>query len=305
MRNKLHFPAKIYQIIETEDSNIIRWEPCGKAFRIANHARFEREVIPKYFRHARIASVQRQLNLYGFKCVNRGEDKGVFCHPNFVRGEYNTVREIRRISTKKDDDDEVDEAPSTAPSQATSPRSAKRTMSMGSFDEVSSPRTKKVKKEILGYNQSSSNMPYPVPVHSKTSRPTQRSSPAGGIAIQTSATTATFVPSSKRPNNAKTAAVNPPQSIVQNELEAFNLDDFIPKGHNFFDVVEGGSNPYNVFGGSCAPWGYNSTMPGGPYAPYGHYGYQDPNAPQPFYQQQQQHHHHQQQQQQQIGRAHV
>lgn len=50
MKNKLHFPAKIYQIIETEDSNIIRWEPCGKAFRIVNHARFEKEVIPKFFR---------------------------------------------------------------------------------------------------------------------------------------------------------------------------------------------------------------------------------------------------------------
>lgn len=94
--SRLHFPAKIYQIVEMEDSDIIRWEHDGKSFRIYDYERFEKEIIPKYFRHCRIASVQRQLNLYGFKCVSRGEDKGSFYHPQFRRGEYDSVREIRR-----------------------------------------------------------------------------------------------------------------------------------------------------------------------------------------------------------------
>ncbi|RYH16395.1 hypothetical protein EON65_30185 [archaeon] len=46
----LNFPAKIYQILENESSDIIRWHGNGAAFRIIDHGRFEREIIPKYFR---------------------------------------------------------------------------------------------------------------------------------------------------------------------------------------------------------------------------------------------------------------
>lgn len=46
----LNFPAKIYQILENESSDVIRWHPNGAAFRIVDHGRFEREIIPKYFR---------------------------------------------------------------------------------------------------------------------------------------------------------------------------------------------------------------------------------------------------------------
>jgi hypothetical protein len=96
MESNLHFPARLYQIIEVESSDIIRWEIDGRSFRIVNHARFETEVLPKYFRHGRVSSIQRQLNLYGFRCTHRGEEKGVFCHPEFVRGEYVAARQIRR-----------------------------------------------------------------------------------------------------------------------------------------------------------------------------------------------------------------
>lgn len=43
-----------------------------------------------------MSSVQRQLNLYGFRCVSRGEDKGSFYHPNFQRGEWEKAKLIRR-----------------------------------------------------------------------------------------------------------------------------------------------------------------------------------------------------------------
>ncbi len=48
--NRLHFPAKIYLILENESPDIIKWHPNNKAFRITDHTRFEREIIPKYFR---------------------------------------------------------------------------------------------------------------------------------------------------------------------------------------------------------------------------------------------------------------
>jgi hypothetical protein len=45
--------------------------------------------------------VQRQLNLYGFKCINRGEDKGAFFHPGFKRGEWDAVRKLTRFIAPK------------------------------------------------------------------------------------------------------------------------------------------------------------------------------------------------------------
>jgi hypothetical protein len=104
----LNFPAKIYQILENESNDIIRWLPNGAAFRIVDHSRFEREIIPKYFRHNQISSVQRQLNLYGFKCVSRGEDKGAFFHPKFRRGDWEIVKKITRYAPIKKPDDLMD-----------------------------------------------------------------------------------------------------------------------------------------------------------------------------------------------------
>lgn len=97
----LNFPAKIYLILENESSDVIKWHPNGMAFRIVDHGRFEREIIPKYFRHNQLSSVQRQLNLYGFKCINRGEDKGAFYHPRFKRGDWEVVKKITRYSPSK------------------------------------------------------------------------------------------------------------------------------------------------------------------------------------------------------------
>ena len=43
-----------------------------------------------------MSSVQRQLNLYGFRCVSRGEDKGSFYHAKFHRGDWEQAKLIRR-----------------------------------------------------------------------------------------------------------------------------------------------------------------------------------------------------------------
>jgi hypothetical protein len=47
---KLHFPARLYQVIEIEDPSIIAWEISGASFRIVDSKRFRSETIPKYFR---------------------------------------------------------------------------------------------------------------------------------------------------------------------------------------------------------------------------------------------------------------
>jgi hypothetical protein len=44
------FPAKIYQILESESHQIVQWSEDGVSFRIVDSGRFEREIVPKYFR---------------------------------------------------------------------------------------------------------------------------------------------------------------------------------------------------------------------------------------------------------------
>jgi hypothetical protein len=74
-----------------------------------------------------MASIQRQLNLYGFRCTNRIDEKGVFFHPNFVRGQYDVVRNIRRKKTwptKRKPKPENETGVATAGAAAASPASA-------------------------------------------------------------------------------------------------------------------------------------------------------------------------------------
>lgn len=129
---KGNFPAKIYQILENESDEIISWDANGLSFKILDQKRFENEVLPKYFRRNiliyinhyinhqlpfylilnyiyiyifiidnQISSVQRQLNLYGFKSINRGDLKRAFFHPNFIKGDLDKVKTISRIYTRE------------------------------------------------------------------------------------------------------------------------------------------------------------------------------------------------------------
>ncbi len=143
----LNFPAKIYQILENESADIIRWHSNGHSFRIFDHVRFEREIIPKYFRRKllnlrillikltnlsfliadkQFASVQRQLNLYGFKVVSRGEDKGAIYHPQFHRGNWEAAKNITRYlpnkkTTISEDESNTDNPTVVVPSEPIKP----------------------------------------------------------------------------------------------------------------------------------------------------------------------------------------
>jgi hypothetical protein len=94
------FPKKLFDLVTTGDSDVVRWEEHGKAFRITSPERFAEEVLPLYFRHSKLTSFQRQLNLYGFRRVKKGEDKGSYYHEKFQRGKPNTALEIRRLPGK-------------------------------------------------------------------------------------------------------------------------------------------------------------------------------------------------------------
>lgn len=63
------FVEKLYQMIQEEDPSIISWSADGSYFRIFDRTRFQEECLPKYYRHQKLTSFQRQLNFYEFQLV--------------------------------------------------------------------------------------------------------------------------------------------------------------------------------------------------------------------------------------------
>ena len=85
------FPMKLHealaQIEQDGHGETIHWQPHGRCFVIAQPVEFTR-ILPKYFPSiSKITSFQRQLNLYGFKRITQGMDKGCYYHDKFLRGE--------------------------------------------------------------------------------------------------------------------------------------------------------------------------------------------------------------------------
>lgn len=95
-RNNSHripkFLRSLYTILQTEQADIVAWvenadlEPNSvTAFHILDMKRFEQEVLPKYFKHRKFASFQRQLNNFGFRKWTKTQSSGVctFSHNCF------------------------------------------------------------------------------------------------------------------------------------------------------------------------------------------------------------------------------
>lgn len=97
----ISFPQKLFNLIESEDPNIIGWCERGLSFRVIDIDRFAEEIVPKYFRHSKMTSFQRQLNLYGFRRVTKGDDAGSYFHPKFQRGRRDLVSEVKRLPGKE------------------------------------------------------------------------------------------------------------------------------------------------------------------------------------------------------------
>lgn len=98
-----HFPFKVHVILE-RGYDCIQW--CGpNCFRLTDASDFVANVLPKFFKHEKLSSFTRQLNIYGFHKIREGPLKGAYTHEDFMRGDLERVSSIPR--TKRSGSREV------------------------------------------------------------------------------------------------------------------------------------------------------------------------------------------------------
>lgn len=100
------FPCKLYALLEDAQTlgfdDVISWQATGKSFKIHKPDDFMENIVKRYsFACGKLKSFQRQLNIYGFKKVSMGPQKGGYQHKQFVRGKPERLVKIsrQRIST--------------------------------------------------------------------------------------------------------------------------------------------------------------------------------------------------------------
>ena len=78
------------------NGEIVSFASHGCCFIVQNVQAFVEKLLKKYFSSARMSSFQRQLNLYGFRRIPDGPDKGGYWHENFLKDCPDLCRKIYR-----------------------------------------------------------------------------------------------------------------------------------------------------------------------------------------------------------------
>lgn len=80
------FLRSLYDILHYEDQSILTWSKDGTYFQIFDTKRLEVVVLPKYFKHGKFASFQRQLNNFGFRKWTKTQSSVcTFSHHHLMR----------------------------------------------------------------------------------------------------------------------------------------------------------------------------------------------------------------------------
>jgi hypothetical protein len=94
------FPLKLHNMLQDAErqkfQHIVSWVQGGCAFKVHKSDEFVEEVMPNYFDQTKYESFRRQLNLYGFTRVSRGQLRGIYSHPFFVQTDKSMCRDISR-----------------------------------------------------------------------------------------------------------------------------------------------------------------------------------------------------------------
>ncbi|KAI7885120.1 winged helix DNA-binding domain-containing protein [Lichtheimia hyalospora FSU 10163] len=97
---------------DKKHQDLICWNNAGTSFLITNSKAFSRQVLPEYFKHGNFSSFVRQLNMYGFRKINKAprikrgvasqEEIWEFSHPKFQRDWPDMLWEIKRKAVESD-----------------------------------------------------------------------------------------------------------------------------------------------------------------------------------------------------------
>jgi hypothetical protein len=94
------FPLKLYRMLEEVENqgneHIVSWHPDGRSFHVHNTEKFVEVVLPHHFKQTKYKSFQRQLNFYGFQRITSGPLEGSYGHTNFIRGNEELCKVIKR-----------------------------------------------------------------------------------------------------------------------------------------------------------------------------------------------------------------
>lgn len=97
------FPLKLHAMLEAVQTegleHVVSWQPHGRCFVVRDPKAFV-PILDKYFKVTKIASFQRQLNLYGFQRITKGRDRGGYYHELFLRSKVFLVQNIHRVKVK-------------------------------------------------------------------------------------------------------------------------------------------------------------------------------------------------------------
>lgn len=87
----------LFQILEVEDPRIIAWSHDGTAFQIIQPEELATQILPRYFKHNKVSSFQRQLNYFGFKKWTKTQTNiCTFSHPFFLQSDKDRMKLIKR-----------------------------------------------------------------------------------------------------------------------------------------------------------------------------------------------------------------
>jgi len=94
----LTFPQKLYTIV-LQEPEVFKWNVGHESFRIIDEGELVQRILQQHFRTNRFSSFTRNLNIYGFKKIAKGEFAGSYYHPDFKK-DGAAVSCIRRCGRK-------------------------------------------------------------------------------------------------------------------------------------------------------------------------------------------------------------
>lgn len=93
------FLWKIHEILEEmskeQKEHIVSWSPRGTSFKVHNPEAFVQEVMPRYSTATQFRSFEKMLNLYDFKKLKGGPQRGGYQHPLFRRDNRELCKKIK------------------------------------------------------------------------------------------------------------------------------------------------------------------------------------------------------------------